>query len=104
MAHQDFLAILLQNLSTLTSHRFHDGLCENFLAKVDLTSKVCRACRRSCLSRLVYTWRLNLPQDEVDQHWPHRPNCHYGRNCRTQVSSLAHARRYNHCCEQTRFT
>nr|VZI34199.1 unnamed protein product [Spirometra erinaceieuropaei] len=104
IAHQDFLAILLQNLPTLTSHRFNDGLNEDSLATVDLTSKMCRACRRSCLSRLVYAWRLNLPQAAVSQNWPHRPNCYYGRNCRTQVSSLTHAQRYNHCCEQTRFT
>uniref|UniRef100_A0A0V0J5T5 E3 ubiquitin-protein ligase CHFR n=2 Tax=Schistocephalus solidus TaxID=70667 RepID=A0A0V0J5T5_SCHSO len=104
IAHEDFLTILLQDLSTLTSHHFYDGLNEGSLARVDLTSKMCRSCRGSCLSRLVYAWRLNLPQDEIRNNWPHRPNCYYGRNCQTQVSNLAHAQHYNHCCEQTRFT
>uniref|UniRef100_A0A183TGC5 MYND-type domain-containing protein n=1 Tax=Schistocephalus solidus TaxID=70667 RepID=A0A183TGC5_SCHSO len=88
IAHEDFLTILLQDLSTLTSHHFYDGLNEGSLARVDLTSKMCRSCRGSCLSRLVYAWRLNLPQDEIRNNWPHRPNCYYGRNCRTQHEDL----------------
>jgi len=32
-----------------------------------------------------------------------RPDCWYGRKCRTQTNKQDHARNYNHICEQTHF-
>ncbi|CAH8455992.1 unnamed protein product [Dicrocoelium dendriticum] len=69
---------------------------------VDLDPLLCRDCSTRCLSHLAYQWRLSLPATELPQHVVSRPDCHYGRYCRTQRSSAIHANRYNHICDRTR--
>ncbi|KAA0188521.1 E3 ubiquitin-protein ligase CHFR, partial [Fasciolopsis buskii] len=66
-------------------------------------SPVCRACGLQFLSRLAYQQRVAISRDELPATVTSRPDCYYGRKCRTQRTSISHAYRYNHICEQTRF-
>ncbi|KER31877.1 LOW QUALITY PROTEIN: hypothetical protein T265_12899 [Opisthorchis viverrini] len=68
-----------------------------------LNTLVCRDCGARCLSHMVYQCRAAIPSSEFPEAVNSRPNCYYGRFCRTQRTNAMHAVRYNHICEQTRF-
>ncbi|GAA53865.1 E3 ubiquitin-protein ligase CHFR [Clonorchis sinensis] len=68
-----------------------------------LDTLVCRDCGARCLSHMVYQCRAAIPSSEFPETVTSRPNCYYGRFCRTQRTNAMHAVRYNHICEQTRF-
>uniref|UniRef100_A0A915JCY5 RING-type domain-containing protein n=1 Tax=Romanomermis culicivorax TaxID=13658 RepID=A0A915JCY5_ROMCU len=75
--------------------------CQDKVA-YDLKSKsiICLACALKNLRDLAYEYRKRL---QVEDKFRKRPNCWYGRNCRTQKTKLAHAEKLNHICEQTKF-
>ncbi|VDP69356.1 unnamed protein product [Echinostoma caproni] len=66
-------------------------------------SLICHGCGLRCLSQMAYKQREAIPNDELPVTVTARPNCYYGRKCRTQRTNMSHAHRYNHICEQTRF-
>eukprot|EP01156_Anaeramoeba_ignava_P000572 Anaeramoba_ignava/a107418_5.p1 GENE.a107418_5~~a107418_5.p1 ORF type:complete len:123 (+),score=28.96 a107418_5:37-405(+) len=59
-------------------------------------SLICKNCFIPFLNELLYGYRV-----KIDDQFPKRDNCWYGRNCRTQTHKLSHCQRYNHICEQT---
>ncbi|TPP55985.1 hypothetical protein FGIG_01498 [Fasciola gigantica] len=65
-------------------------------------SPVCRDCSLQLLSKLAYQQREAIPQHELPVSVTARPDCYYGRNCRTQRTKMSRAHRYNHICEQRR--
>ncbi|CAL8068935.1 unnamed protein product [Calicophoron daubneyi] len=67
-------------------------------------SPVCRSCSTCCLAQLAYGRRAAIPPSHLPARVVSRPDCYYGRRCRTQQKNLGHAQRYNHICEQTRFS
>ncbi|TDH12353.1 hypothetical protein EPR50_G00046070 [Perca flavescens] len=63
---------------------------------------VCFCCGLRAFKELAYKYRQNIPASELPAAVTSRPDCYWGRNCRTQVKAH-HAMKFNHICEQTRF-
>uniref|UniRef100_A0A8C2X561 E3 ubiquitin-protein ligase CHFR n=1 Tax=Cyclopterus lumpus TaxID=8103 RepID=A0A8C2X561_CYCLU len=63
---------------------------------------LCFCCGLRAFKELAYEYRQNIPSPELPAAVTSRPNCYWGRNCRTQVKAH-HAMKFNHICEQTRF-
>ena len=63
----------------------------------------CQPCARRVFRDMIYTWRKNVPATSLPASVKNRPDCHWGKNCRTQQHKPDHAKHYNHVCEQTRF-
>lgn len=63
---------------------------------------LCYCCGLRNFRELAYHYRQNIPATELPVAVTSRPDCYWGRNCRTQVKAH-HAMKFNHICEQTRF-
>ncbi|XP_036382644.1 E3 ubiquitin-protein ligase CHFR [Megalops cyprinoides] len=63
---------------------------------------LCYCCGLRAFKELAYKYRQNIPASELPAAVTSRPDCYWGRNCRTQVKAH-HAMKFNHICEQTRF-
>uniref|UniRef100_UPI0037E8D7FB E3 ubiquitin-protein ligase CHFR n=1 Tax=Semicossyphus pulcher TaxID=241346 RepID=UPI0037E8D7FB len=63
---------------------------------------LCFCCGLRAFKELAYKYRQNIPSSELPAAVTSRPDCYWGRNCRTQVKAH-HAMKFNHICEQTRF-
>ncbi|XP_004844094.1 E3 ubiquitin-protein ligase CHFR isoform X4 [Heterocephalus glaber] len=63
---------------------------------------LCYCCGLRSFRELSYQYRRNIPASELPAAVTSRPDCYWGRNCRTQVKAH-HAMKFNHICEQTRF-
>ncbi|GAB1289979.1 E3 ubiquitin-protein ligase CHFR [Apodemus speciosus] len=63
---------------------------------------LCYCCGLRSFRELTYQYRQNIPVSELPVTVTSRPDCYWGRNCRTQVKAH-HAMKFNHICEQTRF-
>jgi len=65
---------------------------------------VCYKCGLNLFKQLAYEFRVRMTADEIHPiALRQRENCHYGRHCRTQFNKLAHAQKFNHACDQTKF-
>ncbi|XP_061671967.1 E3 ubiquitin-protein ligase CHFR isoform X3 [Syngnathoides biaculeatus] len=63
---------------------------------------LCICCGLVVFKEMAYKYRQNIPPAELPAAVLARPDCYWGRNCRTQVKAH-HAMKFNHICEQTRF-
>ncbi|XP_026540707.1 E3 ubiquitin-protein ligase CHFR isoform X2 [Notechis scutatus] len=63
---------------------------------------ICYFCGLRTFRELAYQYRQIIPASELPATITSRPDCYWGRNCRTQVKAH-HAMKFNHICEQTRF-
>ncbi|XP_075424719.1 E3 ubiquitin-protein ligase CHFR isoform X2 [Ascaphus truei] len=70
--------------------------------RINGTTVLCYFCGLRNFRDLTYQYRQNIPASELPMAVTSRPNCYWGRNCRTQVKAH-HAMKFNHICEQTRF-
>ncbi|KAM4810384.1 E3 ubiquitin-protein ligase CHFR [Rhinophrynus dorsalis] len=70
--------------------------------RISGTTVLCYFCGLRNFRDLIYQYRQNIPATELPVAVTSRPNCYWGRNCRTQVKAH-HAMKFNHICEQTRF-
>jgi len=66
------------------------------------SAAVCASCFQRNFAELAYQYRQDIPRDELPADALNRPDCYWGRCCRTQKCKQAHARNFNHICEQTR--
>ncbi|XP_032899833.1 E3 ubiquitin-protein ligase CHFR isoform X2 [Amblyraja radiata] len=69
---------------------------------VSTNTVLCYCCGLHNFRELTYQYRQNIPKEELPGSVTARPDCYWGRNCRTQVKAH-HAMKFNHICEQTRF-
>jgi len=74
-----------------------------FQKPIKLHMIACRNCAQSIFENSIYKWRASLPPEKVPPLVSSRPDCFYGKNCRTQLHKIDHATKYNHVCEQTKF-
>ncbi|XP_075688818.1 E3 ubiquitin-protein ligase CHFR [Rhinoderma darwinii] len=115
--------------SVLNNNNYESDILKNYLASRGLTWKdllheslvavqrgvfrlpdyringntvLCYFCGLRNFRDLAYQYRQNIPPSELPVAVTSRPNCYWGRNCRTQVKAH-HAMKFNHICEQTRF-
>ena len=73
-----------------------------YRADVALDKIVCRECGLKLFGDLAYQYRQSIAESELFDKSHRRPDCHWGKNCRTQKHNQDHARRYNHICDQTK--
>eukprot|EP00033_Pygsuia_biforma_P002830 GCRY01003124.1.p1 GENE.GCRY01003124.1~~GCRY01003124.1.p1 ORF type:complete len:504 (+),score=80.84 GCRY01003124.1:330-1841(+) len=76
--------------------------CAGFSWPVDPNAVICTICAKDILKHGAYAYRKCIPHDKLPPHVHSRPNCWYGRNCRTQRHNPSHASRLNHICDATR--
>ncbi|KAM7018897.1 E3 ubiquitin-protein ligase CHFR [Tautogolabrus adspersus] len=88
--HQESLQSLQQGQYYLT-----DG-------RISANAIMCFCCGLRSFKELAYKYRQSIPSSELPAAVTARPDCYWGRNCRTQVKAH-HAMKFNHICEQTRF-
>lgn len=88
--HQESLQSLQQGSYCLTDSR------------ISAETVLCFCCGLRAFKELAYKYRQNIPSSELPAAVTSRPDCYWGRNCRTQVKAH-HAMKFNHICEQTRF-
>lgn len=74
----------------------------NQMVKDGMNTVLCYACSLWIFKDLAYSYRKNIPKDQLPGEVTSRPDCYWGHNCRTQRSKPEHARRFNHICDQTR--
>ncbi|XP_029018394.1 E3 ubiquitin-protein ligase CHFR [Betta splendens] len=70
--------------------------------RISASTILCFCCGVVAFKELAYKYRQNIPASELPAAVTARPDCYWGRNCRTQVKAH-HAMKFNHICEQTRF-
>nr|XP_033810815.1 E3 ubiquitin-protein ligase CHFR [Geotrypetes seraphini]XP_033810816.1 E3 ubiquitin-protein ligase CHFR [Geotrypetes seraphini] len=70
--------------------------------RISGSTVLCYCCGLRSFRELTYQYRQNIPPSELPAAVTSRPNCYWGRNCRTQIKAH-HAMKFNHICEQTRF-
>ncbi|KAJ8380199.1 hypothetical protein SKAU_G00009770 [Synaphobranchus kaupii] len=70
--------------------------------RITANAVLCYCCGLRAFKELAYKYRQNIPASELPPAVTSRPDCYWGRNCRTQVKAH-HAMKFNHICEQTRF-
>uniref|UniRef100_A0A8C4HR94 E3 ubiquitin-protein ligase CHFR n=1 Tax=Dicentrarchus labrax TaxID=13489 RepID=A0A8C4HR94_DICLA len=70
--------------------------------RISANAIVCFCCGLRAFKELAYKYRQNITPSELPAAVTSRPDCYWGRNCRTQVKAH-HATKFNHICEQTRF-
>ncbi|XP_037387860.1 E3 ubiquitin-protein ligase CHFR [Pygocentrus nattereri] len=87
---QEALQAIQQGLYHLTDYR------------INASSLLCYCCGLRFFKELAYKYRENIPASDLPAAVTSRPDCYWGRNCRTQVKAH-HAMKFNHICEQTRF-
>lgn len=79
----------------------------DLVLKPELSSKfiLCHGCGLKNLRELAFQFRRDIPRNELPAAVTSRPDCHWGKNCRTQTNPTNphHASRYNHVCDQTRY-
>ncbi|XP_072770330.1 E3 ubiquitin-protein ligase CHFR-like [Nerophis lumbriciformis] len=70
--------------------------------RISANTILCVCCGLMVFKELAYKYRQNIPASDLPAAVLSRPDCYWGRNCRTQVKAH-HATKFNHICEQTRF-
>ncbi|KAH9503915.1 hypothetical protein Btru_064136 [Bulinus truncatus] len=82
-----------------------DYVCTNqalFVSKDGINTPVCYPCGLRNFKDLAYCYRRDIPEEDLPAEVKSRPNCYWGKNCRTQRNKPDHSRRFNHICEQSR--
>ncbi|KAK6968516.1 E3 ubiquitin-protein ligase CHFR [Biomphalaria glabrata] len=82
-----------------------DYVCINqalFVSGEGINTPVCYSCGLRNFKDLAYFYRRDIPESDLPDEVKSRPNCHWGRNCRTQRNKPDHSKRFNHICEQSR--
>ncbi|KAJ8286002.1 hypothetical protein GJAV_G00033380 [Gymnothorax javanicus] len=104
---------ILRNYLTSRGMTWKEMLQEGLLAlqqgtfylsdyRIAANTVLCYCCGLRYFKELAYKYRQNIPPSELPAAVTSRPDCYWGRNCRTQVKAH-HAMKFNHICEQTRF-
>ncbi|XP_069562713.1 E3 ubiquitin-protein ligase CHFR [Brachyistius frenatus] len=109
----NYESVVLQNYLSSQGKSWKDLLRESlqglqqgnyFLTdcRISANTILCHCCGLRAFKELAYKYRQNIPPSELPAAATSRPDCYWGRNCRTQVKAH-HAMKFNHICEQTRF-
>lgn len=82
------------------------SFCIQFSSRSSVPSSkiVCYKCGLKMFKELAYQFRVSLRPDDIHPViMRNRDDCYYGKRCRTQFTKLAHAQKFNHACDQTKF-
>lgn len=97
LAVQDVLNVCLEKMQEGT-YTCPDQARYNMTGETPL----CYACGLRNFKVLAYQYRFDIPPEELPATVTARPDCYWGKNCRTQRNRPQHAQRFNHICNQTR--
>ncbi|KAI9534362.1 hypothetical protein NQZ68_014773 [Dissostichus eleginoides] len=89
--------VLQESLQALQQGNYYLSDC-----RISPNAILCYCCGLRSFKELAYKFRQNIAAPELPAAVTSRPDCYWGRNCRTQVKAH-HATKFNHICEQTRF-
>ncbi|XP_044052231.1 E3 ubiquitin-protein ligase CHFR [Siniperca chuatsi] len=89
--------LLQESLQALQQGNYYMSDC-----RISQSAILCFCCGLRAFKELAYKYRQTIPPSELPAAVISRPDCYWGRNCRTQVKAH-HAMKFNHICEQTRF-
>ncbi|XP_033935237.1 E3 ubiquitin-protein ligase CHFR-like [Pseudochaenichthys georgianus] len=89
--------VLQESLQALQQGSYYLSDC-----RISPNAILCYCCGLRSFKELAYKFRQNIAAPELPAAVTSRPDCYWGRNCRTQVKAH-HATKFNHICEQTRF-
>lgn len=67
---------------------------------MNTNSAVCPKCAVNVFAGLLFHYRRSIPVAELPESVTRRPNCWYGKECRTQFHNPQHAQNFNHVCYQ----
>eukprot|EP00331_Platyophrya_macrostoma_P029209 CAMPEP_0176437080 /NCGR_PEP_ID=MMETSP0127-20121128/18393_1 /TAXON_ID=938130 /ORGANISM="Platyophrya macrostoma, Strain WH" /LENGTH=490 /DNA_ID=CAMNT_0017820607 /DNA_START=34 /DNA_END=1506 /DNA_ORIENTATION=- len=92
----------VQTAWTECLQKFADGTWSHDIPNgpTGLSQVVCKPCCLRVFSGLLYHYRRAIPRDALPANVTNRPNCWYGKECRTQYKNVTHAQNYNHACPQ----
>ena len=68
---------------------------------IAIDATVCHNCWDAAFTGLCYQYRAAIPAEQLPAAVTARPNCWYGKDCRTQRHNLQHAERLSHICQPT---
>ncbi|XP_040843120.1 E3 ubiquitin-protein ligase CHFR isoform X1 [Ochotona curzoniae] len=113
LSNNNYESDILKNYLATRGLTWKDVLSESLLAlqrgvfllsddRITGDTVLCYCCGLRSFRELSYQYRQNIPASELPVAVTSRPDCYWGRNCRTQVKAH-HAMKFNHICEQTRF-
>jgi len=71
------------------------------MANLSRKSLVCRECVDALWDDLAYRYRESITK-ALPANIRSKPDCWYGRNCRTQIHNLQHSQKLNHVCNQNK--
>ncbi|KAH7818093.1 Histone H2A [Monocercomonoides exilis] len=71
--------------------------------KITQNTECCTYCFNKVAGVLFLKFREQIDPNLIPAAMKGKPDCWWGKNCRTQNHSLAHAQKYNHVCPQTRW-
>eukprot|EP01006_Ploeotia_vitrea_P022831 TRINITY_DN55253_c0_g1_i1.p1 TRINITY_DN55253_c0_g1~~TRINITY_DN55253_c0_g1_i1.p1 ORF type:complete len:717 (-),score=79.01 TRINITY_DN55253_c0_g1_i1:79-2229(-) len=66
------------------------------------TDLVCARCAHRVYIELLPKYRMSLDPSKLPPAVIARPDCWYGKNCRTQFHKPHHAKQFNHICSQSK--
>ena len=66
-----------------------DYVCSD--ARVSPTVACCQRCAVKSLKELAYHYRKDIPSSELPEAVTRRPDCYWGKECRTQYNKPTHA-------------
>ncbi|KAK7197003.1 FHA domain/Zinc finger, C3HC4 type (RING finger) containing protein [Novymonas esmeraldas] len=67
---------------------------------VTADSPVCQRCAAAVFAELLFHYRRSIAAADLPDSVTRRPNCWYGKECRTQFHKPQHAQNFNHVCYQ----
>lgn len=106
---QDHLKANAQNAKDLVAacvKKLRDGAYftqDSAAGRLQPETTVCFRCGYRNLAELAFQFRREIPTKDLPVEIRNRPDCHWGRECRTQWNKPHHAERFNHACERTKF-
>ncbi|XP_077996064.1 E3 ubiquitin-protein ligase CHFR-like [Glandiceps talaboti] len=94
--------VLTECLARLDRGEYVSTDAHNFRGRKGSDVRICYPCGLRNLKELAYQFRRDIPRTELPGTVTSRPDCYWGKNCRTQRNRPHHAARFNHVCDQIR--
>ncbi|KAF8588474.1 hypothetical protein K439DRAFT_1658483 [Ramaria rubella] len=98
----DILAGLFEAKRNQVAEDFNDEVADDNWGP---NAWFCQQCVNNVASEMLFHWWSQQRRDSLERQdglVVSKPNCWYGRECRTQTHNDSHAERHNHVCENTR--
>ncbi|XP_041458030.1 E3 ubiquitin-protein ligase CHFR-like [Lytechinus variegatus] len=99
--HHNIHLVLQEVLSGLAANNYRTD--ETQLNGISGHSPLCYTCALRIFQGTAYLYRASIPKNDLPILVTARPDCHWGRACRTQYNKPHHAANFNHICDQVRF-